>query len=164
MKGGRMAARYPRGLPRRYRRYWDHPWRWEARFIWLQRNGYLSPNFTLREAASKDGTPIPRRLLRKARNHAFNLEVLRHRLGDVSMPVLSWYRSPAHNAAVGGASRSQHMNAVATDFTSGWVERVGRTRVLREGERVFSNGGMGVYPAGSVHFDSRGFRARWTSF
>lgn len=164
-----MPATYPRGLPRRYRTLWAKPWARRARYAWgfrkwLQAHGYLTPHFTLAEAASKDGTPIPRRLLAGARNHAFNLEVLRHDLGDVNMPVLSWYRSPAHNSAVGGASLSRHMRADATDFGREWVDDVGRRRVLAAGERVFRNGGMGVYPGGSVHFDSRGSRARWSSW
>lgn len=164
-----MATTYPRGLPRRYRRLWRKPWARRAPLVfgfrrWLQRHGYLSPHFTLAEAASKDGTPVPRRLLRAARNHAFRLERVRHALGDQPIPIISWHRSPAHNAAVGGASQSQHLKARATDHPREWVERVGRFRFDRVADRIFKDGGVGRYPAGSVHLDSRGWRARWTSF
>ena len=160
---------YPSGLPRKYRPHWDRPWRPRARNSpgfrrWLDAHGYLSPHFTLAEAACKDGTPVPTALNRGARNHAFNLERLRRRLGDRPIPVISWYRTPAHNRRVGGAPQSKHLSAFATDHPKQWVNQVGRSLVLRHGDAVFRNGGMGVYPAGSMHFDSRGVRARWTSF
>jgi hypothetical protein len=137
---------------------------------WLQRHGYLTPHFTLAEAASKDGTSIPRSMIRSARNHAFNLEQMRHATGDKSIPIISWYRSPAHNAAVGGASGSLHMRAVATDHPRSWSAtvryggRVGEAACDALAGRFFANGGYGDYPSGAVHFDSRGYRSRWSSF
>lgn len=171
----RGAAGYPAGLPRRYRRLWSKPWARRARYVWgfrkwLQAHGYLTPHFTLAEAASKDGVPIPRSMLAAARNHAFNLEQVRHATGDRPVPILSFYRSPARNAAVGGAKSSWHMKAVATDHPKSWADSVRYAGLVGEracdalAERFFSNGGYGDYPGGSVHFDSRGFRARWTSF
>jgi hypothetical protein len=160
---------YPHGLPRRYRKHWAHPWTSRAKRSpgfrsWLARHGYLSPHFTLREAACHDGTPVPRMLRPGARNHAFNLEKLRHALGGVRMPVLSWYRTPAYNRKIGGATRSQHMTARATDFSKAWVDDIGHARVFNTANIIFSNGGVGEYPGGSAHFDSRGWRARWTSW
>lgn len=161
--------RYPRSLPNRYRWHWTHPWTARARNHpgfnrWLDRNGYLTPHFTKGEARCKDGTWIPRQLLGKARRHAWNLERLRHDLGNVPISILSWYRTPAYNRRIGGARFSKHIEGVATDHTRQWVNKVGRQKVLRVGGNVFKNGGMGTYPAGSMHFDSRGFRSRWTSF
>lgn len=100
----------------------------------------------------------------RARNHAFNLERLRHELGDVSMPILSWYRHPAYNRAIGGASQSRHMSADATDFSRETVNRIGRGRFFSAANKVFAKGGVGDYPSGSAHVDSRGWYARWTSF
>lgn len=162
-------AKYPAGLPRAYRYHWNHPWRQSARLNlpfrrWLGRHGYLTPHFKKADAACKDGTPVPHALIKDARNHAFNLERLRHRLGDKPIPILSWYRTRAYNQRIGGASQSQHINAVATDMSREWVEQVGRSNFDREADIVFRDGGVGRYPAGSVHVDTRGFRARWTSF
>ena len=161
---------YPKGLPKRYRWHWAHPWRLRARRHrgfkrWLRRNGYLSPNFTLREAACKDGTNVPAgRMRRRAQRHAFRLERLRHALGDRPVAVISWYRTAEYNRRIGGASLSQHISAIATDHPRQWVDAMGRQRVLRHAERIFRSNGLGLYPGGSVHCDSRGFRARWSSW
>jgi len=161
---------YPNGLPRRWRRHWREPWRLRARRAWrfrrwLRRHGYLSPNFTQAEASGKGrnrlGSDVPASMLRRAQRHAFRLERLRHALGDRPVKIISWYRNPRHNRAVGGASLSQHMRAVATDHPRAWVESVGRTRFEREANRLFAKGGFGRYPSGSAHTDSRGWRARW---
>jgi uncharacterized protein YcbK (DUF882 family) len=78
--------------------------------------------------------------------------------------VLSWYRPDWYNRQIGGASNSQHIRALATDMTREWVAKVGRDRFNRAADKVFRDGGVGRYPAGSVHVDSRGWRARWTTF
>lgn len=39
-----------------------------------------------------------------------------HLKTDAIIQVISWYRSPAANAAAGGANRSSHLAALATDF------------------------------------------------
>lgn len=160
---------YPKGLPRRYRWHWRHPWTWRARRHvgfkrWLRGHGYLSPHFPTREARCKDGTPVPQSLRKAAQRHAFNLERLRHALGDRPVKVISWYRTPSYNRRIGGASQSMHMRAIATDHSREWVNARGRRRVLYHGNRIFANGGMGTYPYGSMHFDTRGYRARWSSF
>ncbi len=165
----RAIAAIPHDLPRKYHTYWREPWRESAKRSpgfrrWLHKRGYLSPHFTIRGAASKDGRQIPRRLILGARNHAFNLEKLRHRLGDKPLPVLSWYRSPARNAAVGGAKNSKHLQAIATDHAKEHVAKVGRGRFLAQADSIFKSGGLGAYTSGAVHVDSRGVRARWTTF
>lgn len=160
----------PKNLPKRYHDHWRRPWLRKARNSlgfrrWLGRHGYLSPHFTKASAGSKDGRPIPRWMIPRARNHAFRLEVLRHKLGDKPVSPLSWYRSPQHNVAVGGASKSKHMQAIATDHPNAWVDaNGGQERLKSLGEQVGFNG-VGVYPAGSMHFDSRrGSFTWWRSF
>ena len=152
------------------REYWHRPWtvptdpRKAANFKKrLRAHGFLSPNFTLAEAACHDpaNTPVPKSLVLGAQTHAFNLERLRHELGDVVLSVLSWYRTPAWNDAVGGASESRHLNADGTDFTTATVRRIGTRRFDAACEKVFARGGFGRYSTGSRHVDSRGFRARW---
>lgn len=131
---------------------WKEPWRVDptsrkaATFkkkLW--EHGYLSPNFTRAEAASNTGgtsscqrnEPIPESLRGKAQYHAFCLERVRHDLGDKAMRAVSWYRSPCHNSAVGGAQFSQHKEAWATDWNSTG------DAFDRAMERHFSNGGRG---------------------
>lgn len=165
-----MAAR-PRGLPARYNAHWDRPWTQRARLAWgfrkwLHKHGYWTPHFRLDDSRCHDTarTQVPKTLHRKCRNHAFNLEQLRHELGDQPISILSWYRTPAYNRQIGGATYSQHINAVATDMSRQWVELVGRAKFNAAADKVFHDGGVGRYPAGSVHVDSRGVRARWTTF
>ena len=160
-------TKYPAWLPKRYRDHWARPWTTKAARspgfrLLLARHKLLSPHFTYAEAASKDGRPIPRRLRTQARNHAFKLERLRHALGDVAIPITSWYRSPQHNRAVGGAAKSKHMDAVATDHPVEFVRR--HKSFDLHADRIFRDGGMGSYPQGARHVDSRGMRARWTSW
>lgn len=160
---------YPKGLPRRYRGHWRQPWRRRAKFnwgfrSWLWTNGYLTPHFTRDEARCKDGTRVPESLRRRAQAHAFKLERLRHKLGDVPVAITSWFRTRTHNTAIGGASQSRHMWADATDHPVQWVAKVGREKFDRIANQVFRNGGLGQYPSGARHTDSRGVRARWTSF
>lgn len=162
-------APVPRWLPDKYKYHWRHPWTKRARRSpgfrrQLAKHGYLTPHFKLSEAACKDGTPVPKVLRPGARNHAFRLERLRHSLGDKPVSILSWYRTPAYNRRIGGARYSQHMTARATDHSREWVERMGRSRVRAAAERIWAKGGVGTYPAGSMHFDSRGYKARWSSF
>jgi hypothetical protein len=166
-----MATSVPRWLTNEtHRGYWRRPWtvptdpRKAAGFKKLLReHGYLSPHFKISEAACHDParTPVPKSKVRAAQRHAFNLERLRHRLGDRSLPILSWYRTPAWNHHVGGVEDSQHLDAVATDFTVQTVNSFGASRFDQACEDVFENGGFGRYPTGSRHVDSRGSRARW---
>lgn len=164
-----MAAP-PKGLPRRWRWHWRHPWRKRVRLAWgfkrwLRRHGYLSPNFTIDEAGGHRrhplGSRLPESMWRRAQVQAFRLERLRHRIGDRPVRILSWYRNPRHNAAVGGARFSRHMQGDATDFTQEFVASVGAERFDRLCDWLWAAGGFGKYPSGSRHSDSRGFRARW---
>ena len=119
-------------------------------------NGYLSPHFTRKECGSKDGTAIPESLRTEAQRQAFHLEDYRHRRGDRPIGILSFYRSPPHNAAVNGASNSQHLKARAVDFEE--------LQPLDPVEEVWGNGGIGTVGSstGSVrHADSRRGAARW---
>lgn len=158
----------PSWLPEQYAEHWRKPWSDAARnsgkfrqLCWDK--GFLSPNFTRKEARCNDAanTPVPGKLRANAQRQAFNLERLRHELGGKPLPILSWYRTPAHNAAVGGASQSRHMQADATDFTTQTVNSFGATKFDSACDRIYSNGGFGRYPSGSRHSDSRGSRARW---
>jgi hypothetical protein len=152
------------------RAYWRKPWtvpldpRKAAPFkANLRRHGYLSPHFKLSEAACHDPaqTPVPKSKRVNAQHHAFKLERLRHRLGDVPLRILSWFRTRPWNQSQGGASDSRHLYADGTDFDSGTVAQIGTSRFDAACEEEFENGGFGRYPSGSRHVDSRGSRARW---
>jgi uncharacterized protein YcbK (DUF882 family) len=111
-----------------------------------------------------------------ARRHAANLERLRSAVNEArrlkgfeptGIRVLSWARSFEHNEQVGGARNSQHLYFLATDISLQEIERLcpwasGRVTFDSLLDRVFANGGVGLYPAGNRHVDSRGHRARWT--
>lgn len=143
-----------------WRRYWRKPWkvprtssrkRAYKRELW--EHGYLSTNFSRLEARSKDGTSIPLALKDKAQYHAFSLERVRHKRGDNPLRPLSWYRSPNHNRAVGGATNSQHLQAWATDWA---VPNPASAELNHE----FRNGGRG-YRSGQVAHADNGPARTW---
>jgi len=145
------------------RAHWQEPWtvpldpdkaRTFKQKLWD--HGYLSPNFTRAEAGSKDGVAIPKRLRRKAQRQAFHMERVRHLEGDKSMSVLSWFRSPQHNAAEGGVSNSRHLTAQACDPLT--------PIKASTAEKVFANGAVGYQsPSNRTvrHVDSRPERVRY---
>jgi GH25 family lysozyme M1 (1,4-beta-N-acetylmuramidase) len=166
------ASDRPEGVPEwvssKAINHWVEPWsdaaaRSSAFRTALWRHGHLSPHFTRKEARCHDPqhTDVPEGLRASAQRHAFNLERLRHRLGDNPLPILSWYRTLAWNTQVGGVVNSRHLQADGTDFTVGTVNIVGSDRFDRACDQVFTNGGFGRYASGSRHADSRGSRARW---
>ena len=85
----------------------------------------LSPHFTLAEmtvsqTAARNGidnTPT-HEVLARMRKTAQGLEAVRTVLGGAPIIISSGYRSPAVNAAVGGAKASQHLTGEAVDFTA----------------------------------------------
>jgi uncharacterized protein YcbK (DUF882 family) len=90
------------------------------------------------------------------------LERVREEFGPTT--VLSAYRTPDYNTAVGGETRSQHMENRAVDFQClhgtpvEWAEFLFG---LRDAD-VFA-GGIGTYlTRGFVHLDTRGANATWT--
>lgn len=147
------------------RKRWEKPWTVSAnrhrnrkfkKMLW--NHGYLSPNFRRSEARCSDGTDVPKRLKGHAQKHAFRLERARRELGRPLSP-LSWYRTPAYNSQVGGASSSRHLKADATD----WGRQPKQPVFNQVMSRVFKHGGIGT---GCVshnvqHVDTRGVTARW---
>lgn len=77
--------------------------------------------------------------------------------------LLSSYRSPAYNQAVGGVSNSQHLDFNALDITFDGVSPVRVHAILSEWRKAGKfTGGLGLYPsAGFVHIDTRGYNATW---
>jgi hypothetical protein len=75
--------------------------------------------------------------------------------------VTSWYRPPAINRRVGGASQSRHIVGDAIDF---YVDGLTGTQVYRSLDPWWT-GGLGRYLQFPYlcHLDARGYRARWTN-
>lgn len=166
-------ARFPAikryGPKHRFRRYWRKPYTFTARhsrkfkkFCWEE--GYVSPHFSRAEWACKDGTRVPASLRRNAQRAGFRLERVRHYLGDKPLGAISYYRTPSYNAQVGGASQSRHMMADAADFSVETVNSVGREKFLAAANKYYRNDGVGIYPGGNIHLDTRGYFSRWNSW
>jgi len=86
--------------------------------------------------------------------------------------LTSAFRHPRHNEEIGGASQSRHIYGQAIDITVKDVDKNGIANQkdkkiildLLEKEIIKDKGGIGRYPNSmSVHFDTRGYRARWDS-
>jgi uncharacterized protein YcbK (DUF882 family) len=128
-------------------------------------NLQVTKNFNLSEMEYYD--KVPANLLDNAKEVLTNLQVLRDACGK-SITIMSGYRSPERNAAVGGATKSQHMEGNACDIkvkdmdpkdVAALIEKL-----IKEGK--MKQGGLGIYPRatiaeGWVHYDTRGVRARW---
>lgn len=130
-------------------------------------NGIVGPvrGFTWGEVRCKCNCSLPtdRKFRKRVRRQARSLNRLRNRVRryyggkqlvrKVTIISNSWYRCPAHNAAVGGASRSKHLTGIATDIVvivrmrSGNDFTVPTTTLhqLARGVRAFRRGGRGQY-------------------
>ncbi len=89
---------------------------------------------------------------------------------ETGFTIVNGFRHPAYNEKVGGASLSRHLKGQALDLQigdindDGYANQQDKTIVLDflEKEIIKNQGGIGRYPGTmSVHFDVRGFRARW---
>ncbi|MCH2043790.1 MAG: D-Ala-D-Ala carboxypeptidase family metallohydrolase [Saprospiraceae bacterium] len=119
-------------------------------------------NFKLSEFLSPNDPQryIPNELWPNIAKLMKQLEVIRSALG-VPLRISSGYRSPIHNANVGGVSNSQHLKGIAADIVcSVHPHEVHATisRLIDEGKIV--QGGLGKYN-GFTHYDIRGTAARW---
>lgn len=116
-------------------------------------NKKLSANFRVKEFACADGSdpifisPDLVSVLQKIRAH-FGKPVT----------ITSAYRTPAHNAKIGGVANSQHLFGAAADIK---VKNVSPLRVAQYAEQILINkGGIGVYET-FVHIDVRPTKSRW---
>jgi len=87
--------------------------------------------------------------------------------------LTSGFRHPRHNEKVRGASKSRHIYGQAIDLIIKDIDKNGvanqkdKSIVLDilEKKVIKNEGGIGRYPnTMSVHFDTRGYRARWDSY
>jgi hypothetical protein len=76
--------------------------------------------------------------------------------------VTSGYRSPQHNASVGGASQSQHMQGRAVDVVvKGNAQRFGQLLLAGLCCKNRCIGGLGYYNGNKFHVDNRQAVAAW---
>lgn len=117
----------------------------------------VTEHLTSEEFACHDGNKYPDAWVADRLIPLCNaLEIIRAEIGGHPMTILSGYRSPEHNAAVGGASASQHMEGRAADITIAAADpRAAHDVILRLYEQgKIQIGGLGSY-AGWVHVDIR---------
>lgn len=121
----------------------------------------LTKNFSLSEFKCNDGTDVPEVYICNVKRLAKNLQVIRDFFGKAII-INSGYRTPTHNKAVGGGSKSQHLTASAGDLRikgmSSLELKNGIEELIRAGE--IEEGGLGLYDS-FVHYDVRGRKARW---
>lgn len=122
----------------------------------------LTKSFALAEFAcnDKNNTPVPENLLCNVQILAGQLQLLRDHLGEAIM-INSGYRTPAYNKGIGGAPKSQHLQAKAADIvvrskTPKQLKAI-IEKLIKDG--VMKNGGIGLYPS-FVHYDIGSVR-RW---
>lgn len=134
----------------------------------LDNHGWITPNFSWAEMADTGGTPVPTSLRANAVRHCWQLERFSRALGKarrrgrgkrVAVTIDGPFRTPAHNAAIGGATASQHMQADASDHFVQQVERwmretgLSRNTVIALAARYFV--AIGNESSNTLHFDSR---------
>lgn len=115
----------------------------------------LSPNFNSRETKCHCGCgewKVSPTLVQ-------SLELLRKKAGNLPIYINSARRCAVHNANVGGAADSQHLNGKAADITHSKLSLLELLKIV-ETVATFKNGGIGVYET-FLHVDVRQGEARW---
>lgn len=120
----------------------------------------LTTNFNLSEF-NKHGFALSETVLRNIQALANNLQVLRD---EVKKPIkiTSGYRSPEHNAKVGGVKSSRHITGEAADFKIAGMTPKQVAAVIEKliAAGKMEEGGLGTYSTW-VHYDHRNVKARW---
>lgn len=126
----------------------------------LLKSGMITENFSWGEAfihaSEADIRTATPEILRNIRIQADAMESIRKFFGGFPVFITSWYRSSEHNARVGGARHSYHLQGLATDFI---VSGLLPAYVQKKLDNLWL-GGLG-YGATFTHIDSRGYRARF---
>ena len=111
-------------------------------------------NFSMAEFNSKDGIAVPPMDYGNVQKVMEQLEVLRAYLNSSTITVSSGYRSPEHNEAVGGKSKSMHLKGKAVDIkVKGYtpIQVRAALRYLIENGKILP-GGIGEYNT-FTHYD-----------
>ena len=135
----------------------------EREFIkWF--DGLQLKNFTAEEVLSyfnrKNNDIPPSNLWENAVRVLQLVDMLRDKLGK-PIRITSSYRSPAYNAGVGGAKRSQHLQFGALDIQCmGASPNKVHTLLKKWRDAGVFKGGLKQYST-FVHFDTRGHNTTW---
>jgi hypothetical protein len=74
--------------------------------------------------------------------------------------ITSGYRDPETNARVGGAKGSQHLHGRALDLSTAGMTDEQRQKLLEAAMNAGARG-VGIYPSGALHLDTRDTPAFW---
>lgn len=121
----------------------------------------MTKNFKIEEFQCNDGSEMPFEVYENIIKLANQLQILRDYTGR-PITINSAYRSPEHNAKIGGVKTSQHLFGKAADITIESLKPAEVYRIIEDliemGEML--QGGLGLYDT-FVHYDIRKTKARW---
>ena len=121
----------------------------------------MTNNFSLKEFESKDGSKMPSDVYLNIVKLVGQLQFLRDYTGR-AITVNSGYRSPGHNAKIGGVKNSQHLLGKAADITIEGLKPAEVYRLIDEliDMGLMLQGGLGSYDS-FTHYDIRKTKSRW---
>ena len=121
----------------------------------------MTNNFSLKEFESKDGSKMPSDVYLNIVKLVGQLQFLRDYTGR-AITVNSGYRSPEHNAKIGGVKNSQHLLGKAADITIEGLKPAEVYRLIDEliDMGLMLQGGLGSYDS-FTHYDIRKTKSRW---
>ena len=135
---------------------------------WFDAQGFRhfrANEFTSYFAAQRKGVGNSRPPARLWKNIVPTLRVVDELRGSFGKPcrILSSYRSPDYNRAVGGVALSQHLEFRALDIAiDGISPKQVYDRLVDWRKAGRFTGGLGLYSsAGFVHIDTRATNATW---
>ena len=128
----------------------------------------MTKNFSLKEFQCKgscsdcgDDCEMPQEVYENIIKLSQQLQILRDYTGR-PITINSAYRSPEHNAKIGGVKTSQHLLGKAADITIQSLKPAEVYIIIEDlidmGEML--QGGLGLYDT-FVHYDIRKTKARW---
>ena len=121
----------------------------------------LTDNFKLEEFQCNDGSQMPPHVFKNVVSLSIALQVVRDCIG-YPINITSAYRSLEHNRSIGSKDTSQHVLGKAADLQ---VKELIPIELYETIEALIElgyipEGGLGIYDT-FVHYDIRGYKARW---
>ena len=123
----------------------------------------LTKNFKLNEFKCKGGGVMDSYVLSNVLELSSSLQIIRDCIG-YPISITSAYRSLEHNRSIGSKDTSQHVLGKAADLQVKElipIELYETIEALIELEYI-PEGGLGLYNT-FVHYDIRGYKARWNN-